>query len=48
MVIVALLLAGVQLISIGVLGEYLGRVLLEVKQRPGFIVAGEYSAPEDA
>ena len=48
MVIVAMLLAGVQLISIGVLGEYLGRVLLEVRKRPGFIVAGEYSVPEDA
>ena len=48
MAIGALMLAGVQLISIGVLGEYLGRVLLEVRKRPGFIVAGEYSGPEDA
>lgn len=33
------LLGGVQLISIGVLGEYLARVFTEVKGRPGFIIA---------
>lgn len=33
------LLGGIQLISIGVLGEYLSRVFTEVKGRPGFIVA---------
>ncbi len=37
------LLGGVQLISIGVLGEYLARVFTEVKGRPGFIVAEEVS-----
>lgn len=32
-------LGGIQLISIGVIGEYLARVFTEVKGRPGFIVA---------
>ena len=41
------LLGGVQLISIGVLGEYLARVFTEVKGRPGFIVAEEHSAERE-
>ena len=32
------LFSGVQLASIGVLGEYLGRVYTEVKERPAFVV----------
>ncbi|MEM1073416.1 MAG: glycosyltransferase family 2 protein [Pseudomonadota bacterium] len=38
------LLGGVQLFSIGVLGEYLSRVFAEVKGRPGFIVAEEFGS----
>ena len=42
LVVAVSLLGGVQLISIGVLGEYLARVFSEVKGRPGYIVAEEH------
>jgi len=39
-------LGGIQLIAIGILGEYLARVYDEVKHRPLYIIAREYPEPE--
>ncbi len=47
-IVSVMLLAGVQLISLGVLGEYLGRVYEEVKSRPLFLVAEEVGVGKTA
>jgi polyisoprenyl-phosphate glycosyltransferase len=40
--------AGVQMISLGVLGEYIGRVFAEVKGRPLYLVAEKIGGPAGA
>lgn len=37
-----LFVGGAQLLSIGILGEYIGRIYMEVKRRPFFVVRERY------
>jgi glycosyltransferase involved in cell wall biosynthesis len=39
MLVIILFLGGIQLISIGILGEYIGRIYREAKKRPLYIIA---------
>ncbi|GAA0277231.1 glycosyltransferase family 2 protein [Pseudomonas rhodesiae] len=41
-----LFLGGVQLIGIGILGEYVGRIYMEAKHRPKYVIASQFGVRE--
>ncbi len=43
LLIAVLLMGAIQLLSLGIIGEYLGRLFLEVKSRPIYVVEGIYA-----
>lgn len=44
LMVVVLFLAGVQLVTLGIVGEYVGKVYDEVRRRPTFVVADRYES----
>ena len=39
-------LGGIQLLAIGVIGEYIGKIYLETKHRPAFLIS-DYLSDDD-
>ena len=47
LLIAVLLMGAIQLLSLGIIGEYLGRLFLEVKGRPIYVIEGVYEDGTD-
>lgn len=45
LIVLVLFLGGIQLLSISILGEYVGRIFEEVKQRPMYVVKSIFNKP---
>ena len=51
LIVSVMFFSGIQLLSLGVMGEYIGRIFAEVKRRPLYVVAdrvGGAAEPEQA
>jgi glycosyltransferase involved in cell wall biosynthesis len=48
LLVVILFFGSLQLISVGLLGEYIGRIYLETKQRPTYLVRRHYGKPNES
>jgi glycosyltransferase involved in cell wall biosynthesis len=42
LMVVVLFLGSLQLVSVGILGEYIGRIYIETKQRPNYLIRKHY------
>ena len=47
LIVSVMFFAGIQLMSLGILGEYIGRIFAEVKRRPLYVVADVIEAPHE-
>lgn len=45
--IVVLILGGIQLLSLGIIGEYLGRIFTQTKNRPNYLIEEKLIRPDD-
>jgi glycosyltransferase involved in cell wall biosynthesis len=48
LLVAVLFFGSLQLISVGLLGEYIGRIYLETKQRPTYLIRREYGAVDES